>query len=33
MKTEISWITDFKEALDQAAGENKMLLLDFFNPN
>ncbi len=27
----ISWITDFKEAVDAAARENKMVLLDFFN--
>ena len=32
MTTTISWMTDFKEAFDQAAIENKMVLLDFFNP-
>ncbi len=32
MTTKISWITDFKEAFDQAGMEKKMVLLDFFNP-
>ena len=33
MTIKISWVTDFKEAFDEAARENKMILLDFFNPN
>ncbi len=30
--TKISWVTDFKEAFDEAGREKKMVLLDFFNP-
>ena len=33
MNKMIDWITDFKEAFDQANVTNKMVLLDFFNPH
>ncbi len=32
MTKTIPWLIDFKEAVDQASRENKMVLLDFFNP-
>lgn len=32
MGNTINWITDFKEAFDQANENKKLVLLDFFNP-
>ena len=29
----INWIVSFKEGLNKAADEKKLVLLDFFNPN
>ena len=29
----INWITSFTEGLSKAKAENKLVLLDFFNPN
>jgi hypothetical protein len=32
MKNEITWQTDMKAALEQAAADKLHVLLDFFNP-
>lgn len=32
MKTTMNWQTDLNQALKRAKGENKPILLDFFNP-
>ena len=29
----INWLTSFKEGLTKAATDNKLVFLDFFNPN
>jgi hypothetical protein len=29
----IQWVTNFDEALARAKAENKLVFLDFFNPN
>lgn len=29
---QLNWITSFKEGLERAGSENKLALVDFFNP-
>jgi len=29
----INWITSFDEGIKKAGGEDKLIFLDFFNPN
>lgn len=31
--TKIEWIASLNEGLQKAEGENKLVFLDFFNPN
>ena len=31
--SQIAWITSFDEGLAKARAENKLIFLDFFNPN
>jgi hypothetical protein len=32
MEHKITWVTDMNSALSNARSENKLILLDFFNP-
>ena len=31
--SKISWLTDLRQAIEQAKAQDKPVLLDFFNPN